>query len=127
MRIITTSVVVDDQEKALEFYTKILGFRLKDMIPIGDYKWITLTSPEGTDQVELSLEPNGHPAVKAYQKALYEEGIPIRMFDVEDIHGVYEDLNEKAVRFIMSPTQMEGYYLAVFDDTCGNYIQLIQR
>jgi len=125
-RIIMTSVFVDDQAKALSFYTDTLGFQLKHDIPIGDARWLTLVSPASPDGPELLLEPSDHPAVRPYKEALVADGIPAAMFGVDDIHAEYRRLTEVDVHFIQEPTDMGGTVTAVFDDTCGNLIQIAE-
>jgi len=127
MKIIVTSIFVEDQDKALEFYTETLGFVKKHDVPSGEYRWIALVSPENQGGTELLLEPNNHPAAKEYQMRLFEEGIPVTMFGIGDIHAEYKRLIEKGVKFTMKPTKMGEFSIAVFDDTCGNLIQLIQQ
>jgi predicted enzyme related to lactoylglutathione lyase len=127
MKIIVTSLFVEDQDKALEFYTEKLGFVTKHDIPMGKFRWITLVSPEVQDGTELLLEPNEHPAAKEYQKKIFAEGIPATMFGVADIHEEYKRLVEKGVKFTMEPTKMGDVTIAVFDDTCGNLIQIAQQ
>jgi len=127
MKIIVTSIFVQDQDKALEFYTETLGFVKKHDVPSGEYRWITLVSPEEQKGTELLLEPNAHPAAKEYQEKLFAEGIPVTMFGVEDIHAECKRLMEKGVRFTMEPTKMGDVTIAVFDDTCGNLIQIAQQ
>ncbi len=127
MKIIITSIFVQDQDKALEFYTKTLGFVKKHDVPSGAYRWITLVSPDDQNGTELLLEPNEHPAAKDYQKKLFAEGIPVTMFGVADIRKEYERLLENGVKFTMEPTEMGEVTIAVFDDTCGNLIQIIQK
>jgi catechol 2,3-dioxygenase-like lactoylglutathione lyase family enzyme len=126
MRIQLTSVVVEDQEKALRFYTEILGFVKKTDMPAGQFKWLTVVSPEGPDDIELLLEPNANPASKAYQKALLEQGIPLTAFAVEDVQQEYERLKDVGVVFRTEPTPMGPTTIAVFEDTCGNLIQIYQ-
>jgi catechol 2,3-dioxygenase-like lactoylglutathione lyase family enzyme len=126
MRIKLTSVMVDDQDKGLRFYTEVLGFRKKHDIPVGEYRWITLTSPEGPDDLELALEPNANPAGKAFQEAMFSQGIPITAFEVADIAGEFTRLTAKGVAFTRQPEQAGPVMLAVFADTCGNLIQLYQ-
>ena len=121
-----TSVFVDDQDKALKFYTEVLGFVKKFDFPVGQFKWLTVVSSEGPDDVELLLEPNDNSAAKVYQKAIYDQGIAAASFAVRDVQAEYERLVELGVRFIMEPTKYEDTMLAVFDDTCGNFIQLYQ-
>ncbi|MDM5232824.1 VOC family protein [Lysinibacillus pakistanensis] len=127
MKIIITSIFVQDQDKALEFYTKTLGFVKKHDVPSGAYRWITLVSPDEEGSIELLLEPNEHPAAKEYQEKLFADGIPVTMFGVTDIDKEYERLVEKGVKFTMKPTKMGEITIAVFDDTCGNLIQIIQQ
>jgi len=127
LNIIVTSLFVEDQEKALAFYTETLGFIKKEDVPAGEYRWITLVSPNAQDGTELLLEPNVHPAAKEYQKKIFSDGIPATMFGVEDIDKEYDRLVEKGVRFTMKPTNMGHFSIAVFDDTCGNLIQIIQK
>ena len=126
MKIKLTSVLVDDQDKALKFYTEVLGFvKIKDF-PVGQFKWLTVVSPEGPDDIELLLEPNDNPAAKTFQKAIFEQGIPLTAFAVEDIQKEYERMKKLGVVFTMEPTKAPGSTIAVFDDTCGNLIQLTQ-
>lgn len=127
MKIIVTSIFVEDQDKAQEFYSETLGFVKKHDVPTGEYRWITLVSPEDPKGTELLLEPNNHPAAKEYQKKLFAEGIPVTMFGVADIYAEYERLIEKGVKFTMEPTKMGDSTIAVFDDSCGNLIQIIQQ
>ncbi|MFP2908000.1 VOC family protein [Pyxidicoccus sp. 3LFB2] len=126
MKIALSSVLVDDQAKAQRFYTEVLGFQVKVDMPIGEHRWLTVTSAEGADGVELVLEPNAHPAAKVYQKALYADGIPATSFESRDIHKEYERLAALGVVFRTKPTQMGPVTVAMFDDTCGNFIQLHQ-
>ena len=127
MRIELTSVMVDDQDKALRFYTEILGFVKKTEIPMGEFKWLTVVSKEGPAEIELTLEPNANPAAKAYQKALFQQGIPLTAFAVEDIHKEYERLKKLGVAFRQEPTKMGPVTIALFEDTCGNLIQIYQK
>ncbi|AYB44139.1 VOC family protein [Paenibacillus lautus] len=127
MKIIVTSIFVQDQDRALEFYSEKLGFIKKEDIPVGEFRWITLVSPDVQDGTELLLEPNAHPAAKEYQKKIFAEGIPATMFGVEDIRKEYDRLREKGVQFTMEPTKMGELTIAVFDDTCGNLIQIVQK
>ena len=127
MEIIVTSIFVEDQDKALAFYTETLGFIKKHDVPSGKFRWISLVSPDDPDGTELILEPNDHPAAKEYQKKLFADGIPVTMFGVADIHKEYQRLSEKGVKFTMQPTEMGEFSIAVFDDTCGNLIQIIQK
>jgi len=126
MRIKLTSIMVDDQEKGLRFYTEVLGFRKKHDIPVGEYRWITVTSPEGPADVELALEPNANPAGRAFQEAMFAQGIPIAAFEVADIAGEFARLTAQGVAFTRPPAQAGPVTLAVFADTCGNLIQLYQ-
>ena len=126
MKIKVTSVPVDDQDKALKFYTEILGFEKKTEIPLGEHKWLTVVSNEERDGVELLLEPMGFPPAKVYQKQLFDAGIPWTAFYVDDIDKEYHRLENLGVVFSMEPTQMGPSRLAVFSDTCGNNIQLVQ-
>ncbi len=126
MKIKLNSVVVDDQEKALRFYTGVLGFVKKMEIPMGEHKWLTVVSPEERDGTELVLEPLGFEPARVYQKALYDAGIPCTAFQVDDIQQEYERLQRLGVVFKMAPTKMGPTTLAVLDDTCGNNIQIYQ-
>ncbi|HEY3274583.1 MAG TPA: VOC family protein [Methanocella sp.] len=126
MKIFITSVFVDDQARALKFYTEVLGFVKKIDMPAGQYRWLTVVSPEGPADVELLLEPNATPVAKTYQKALYEQGIPATMFKVADCQKEYERLKKLGVKFSMPPTKMGPSINAVFDDTCGNLISIAQ-
>jgi catechol 2,3-dioxygenase-like lactoylglutathione lyase family enzyme len=126
MRIRLTSIMVDDQDKAIRFYTDVLGFKKKHDIPVGEYRWITVTSPEGPDDVELALEPNAHPAGKTFQEAMFKQGIPIAAFEVSDIKGEFARLTAQGVAFLRPPAPAGPVTLAVFADTCGNLIQLYQ-
>jgi catechol 2,3-dioxygenase-like lactoylglutathione lyase family enzyme len=127
MKIKLSSVFVDDQAKALEFYTKVLGFIKKTDLPAGEYRWLTVVSSEGPDDLELLLEPNANPAAKIYQKAIYEQGIPSTSFFCEDIQGEYDRLTNLGVVFRSKPAKLEqGPKIAVFEDTCGNLIQIVQ-
>ncbi|REK52315.1 MAG: glyoxalase [Thermobacillus sp.] len=127
MKIVVTSIFVEDQERALEFYTGKLGFVKKHDVPMGKHRWITLVSPEQPDGVELLLEPNEHPAAKSYQKKIFADGIPATMFGVDDIQAEYQRLVEAGLTFTMAPTTMGNVTVAVFDDTCGNLIQMVQN
>jgi predicted enzyme related to lactoylglutathione lyase len=126
MKIILTSVMVDDQEKALKFYTEVLGFVKKNDIPMGEARWLTVVSPEGPDGVELLLEPMGFPPARTYQKALFEAGIPLTSFAVDDIQKDYERMKKLGVAFKSAPTKTGPVTIAVFEDTCGNLIQMAQ-
>lgn len=127
MKIIVTSVFVNDQDQALQFYTETLGFVKKQDVPVGEFKWLTVVSPDDQDGTELVLEPNDNPAAKEYQNAIFEQGIPATMFGVADIHAEYERLKALGVTFTMEPTRMNDVTIAVFDDTCGNLIQIAQK
>jgi len=125
MKIIYTKVFVNDQDKALKFYTQILGFLKKSDIVAGDYRWLTVVSPEDQNGTELILERNNNPAAKNYQKAIFEQSIPAINFGVSDVHAEYERLKNLGVKFTMQPSEvMENVTIAVFDDTCGNLIQI---
>ncbi|MGD8189678.1 VOC family protein [Brevibacillus ginsengisoli] len=126
MKIKLTSIFVDNQDKALQFYTEVLGFVKKKEIPLGEAKWLTVVSPDSPEGTELVLEPNNNPAAKTFQKALFEQGIPFTAFAVEDIHQEYERLTKLGVEFTMKPTQAGPVTQAVLDDTCGNLIQIFQ-
>jgi catechol 2,3-dioxygenase-like lactoylglutathione lyase family enzyme len=119
------SVFVDDQAKAQQFYTEVLGFTTKNDIPLGDDRWLTVVSPENPDGTELLLEPSGHPAVKPFTEALVADGIPFTQFTVDDVAAEYERMLALGVRFTQPPTVMGPVTTAVFDDTCGNLIQLV--
>jgi catechol 2,3-dioxygenase-like lactoylglutathione lyase family enzyme len=121
------SVMVDDQDKALRFYTEVLGFVKKTEIPLGQFKWLTVVQADAPDGMELLLEPNAHPAAQAFQKAMFADGIPLASFVVGDIQKEYERLQATGVAFSQKPTKMGPVTVAVFDDTCGNRIQLIQK
>lgn len=127
MKIVITSVLVDDQQKALEFYTNVLGFRKKEDVPTGEHRWLTVVSPDQPDGPELLLEPMGIEAAKTYQRALLEEGIPLTSFAVEDVRKEHERLEALGVKFTMPPTEMGPVTVAVFDDTCGNLIMMAQK
>ena len=124
MRINLTSVLVDDQEEALRFYTEVLGFVKKHDVPTGEYRWLTVVSPEDPDGTELLLEPSGHPAAKPFKDALVADGIPFTAFAVDDVHAEFERLSGLGVRFTQEPTDMGPVTTAVLDDTCGNLIQI---
>jgi catechol 2,3-dioxygenase-like lactoylglutathione lyase family enzyme len=119
-----TSVYVDDQAKALAFYTDVLGFVKKTDVPAGGARWLTVVSPAHPDGVELLLEPTGHPAAKTYKEALVADGIPFTSFAVEDVQAEFERLSTAGVRFVQEPTDLGPVVTAVFDDTCGNLIQI---
>ena len=127
MRIKLTSLMVNDQERACRFYTDVLGFRKKHDIPVGEFRWLTVVSPEGPDDIELSLEPNANPAGKTFQDAMFAQGIPLAAFEVADIQAECARLREHGVVFTKEPTHAGPVTIAVFADTCGNLIQLYQR
>ena len=126
MRIKLTSIMVDDQDKGLAFYTDVLGFRKKHDVPVGEYRWITVVSPDGPDDLELALEPNANPAAKAFQQAMFKQGIPLAAFEVSDLTAEFERLSAFTVAFTKPPTSAGPIMLAIFADTCGNLIQLYQ-
>jgi catechol 2,3-dioxygenase-like lactoylglutathione lyase family enzyme len=135
MKTILTSILVDNQDKALKFYTEVLGFIKKTEFPMGDAKWLTVVASEGPDDVEILLEPNwnsaiqidGKPAASEYQKILFNAGIPATAFGVADVEKEYERLEKLGVLFKTKPTRMGPVTIATFDDTCGNLIQIVQR
>jgi len=127
MRINVTSVLVDDQDKALRFYTEVLGFKQKHDVPMGEYRWITVVSPADPDGTELVLEPDAHPAVKPFKEALTADGIPFTSFAVDDVQAEFERLRGLGVRFTQEPTDMGPVTTAVLDDTCGNLIQIADQ
>lgn len=127
MKIKLTSVLVDDQDKALKFYTEVLGFVEKMNMPMGKFKWLTVVSPDGPSDIELLLEPNENPAAQVFQKALKEQGIPLTAFFVDDIRSEFERMKKLGVTFTVEPTQAGPVTVAVFDDTCGNLIQIVQQ
>ena len=124
MKIALTSVLVDDQAKALRFYTEKLGFVPKADVPVGDHRWLTVVSPEHPDGPELVLEPDEHPAAGPFKAALVRDGIPFTSFAVEDVRKEFERLRGLGVRFTQPPTEMGPVTTAVFEDTCGNLIQI---
>ena len=126
MRINLNSIFVDDQDKALAFYTQVLGFVKSQEIPAGQYRWLSVRSPEGGD-TELSLEPDANPAARTYQQALMSQGIPATAFQCDDLEADVKRLREHGVRFTKDPTDYGPIRLAVFADTCGNLIQIYQR
>ena len=127
IRITVTSVFVDDQSTALAFYTDVLGFVVKNDLPLGgDARWLTVVSPAAPDGVELLLEPSSHPAVGPYKAALVEDGIPAASFGVDDIQAEFERMSALGVRFVQAPTDMGPVIVATLDDTCGNLIQIAQ-
>ena len=125
MRIKLNSVLVDNQSKALTFYTEVLGFVVSQDVPVGEFRWLTVRSPEG-GETELTLEPNANPAAKEYQEALFGQGIPLTAFEVDDIKAEFESLRAKGVEFTTEPMQAGPVWIAVFSDTCGNLIQIYQ-
>jgi predicted enzyme related to lactoylglutathione lyase len=126
MRIKLASVLVNNQAEALKFYTEILGFVKKADITAGKYRWLTVVSPEDQDGTQLVLEPNENPAAKAYQEALFRQGIHAASFFVDDIRKEYERLKKLGVKFTMEPTKVTGSTIVMLDDTCGNLIQITQ-
>ena len=127
MRIVLSSVMVDNQQKALDFYTAKLGFVKKEDIPLGQHRWLTVVGPHDQDGPELVLEPDSHPAAGPFKAALVHDGIPFTSFAVEDVHAEYERLRSLGVVFTQPPVAMGPVTTAVLDDTCGNLIQLAQR
>ncbi|MBY4869260.1 VOC family protein [Burkholderia sp. Bp9017] len=126
MRIYVTSIFVDDQNKALAFYTDTLGFRLKNNVPVGAFRWLTVVSKDQPDGAELLLEPSHHRAAGPYQQALYEDGIPAASFQVDDLDAEFARLDALGVRFTLAPMDAGPVRVAVLDDTCGNLVQLMQ-
>lgn len=126
MKIKLCSVFVDDQDKALAFYTEVLGFVKKADVPVGEFRWLTVVSPDEPNGTELLLEPNDNPAARTFQEAIFTQGIPLTAFAVEDVRAEYERLKTLGVVFTQEPTEMGSVTLAVLVDTCGNLIQLIQ-
>lgn len=124
IRINLASVLVDDQEKALAFYTEVLGFQMKNDVPVGDARWLTVVSPADPDGPELVLEPDGHPAAKPFKAALVEDGIPFTSFAVDDVKAEFDRLRALGVRFTQEPMEAGPVTVAVLDDTCGNLVQL---
>ncbi|MEV8422470.1 VOC family protein [Streptomyces niveus] len=124
MKIHLSSVFVNDQAQALRFYTEVLGFQAKNDVPVGEDRWLTVVSPADPDGTELLLEPSGHPAVKPFRDALVADGIPYTSFAVEDVRAEFERLQGLGVRFTQEPVEMGPVTVAVFDDTCGNLIQI---
>ncbi|HJX42294.1 MAG TPA: VOC family protein [Geodermatophilus sp.] len=125
MRITLTSVLVDDQDKALRFYTEVLGFVKKTEVPLGEHRWLTVVSPEAPDGVELVLEPDAHPAARPWKEALVADGIPCTAFTVDDVAAEAERLAALGVRFTQEPLTMGAVTTAVLDDTCGNLVQIV--
>lgn len=126
MKIVVTSVFVSDQAAALRFYTEILGFQKKTEVDAGEYKWLTVVSPEDPSGPELLLEPNVNPVAKDYQAGLVAQGLPAKVFAVRDIQAEYQRLKEMGVKFVQEPTNLGPVTVAVLDDTCGNLIQIAQ-
>jgi catechol 2,3-dioxygenase-like lactoylglutathione lyase family enzyme len=126
VKIVVTGVLVDDQDKALKFYTDVLGFVKKTEVPLGAHRWLTVVSPDDPDGVELVLEPDEHPAAKPFKRALVEDGIPFTSFGVKDVNAEYQRLVAAGVRFTQPPVEMGPVISAVFDDTCGNLMQIAQ-
>ena len=126
MKIKLTSVYVDDQAKALHFYTEILGFAKKTDFSNGPYRWLTVGSPEEPDGTQLQLALNNHPAAKTYQQAIFQQGQPAAMFNTDDVKGDYERIKARGANFTMPPTDVTGSTIAMLNDTCGNLIQLVQ-
>lgn len=124
LRINVTSVLVDDQEKALAFYTDVLGFVKKEDIPLGEFRWLTVVSADDPDGVELVLEPDAHPAAKPFKSAITADGIPWTSFSVDDVQAEHQRLEAAGVRFTLPPTDAGPVTIAIFDDTCGNLIQI---
>ncbi len=127
MKLSVMSVLVDDQTRALRFYTEVLGFVKKTEVPLGEHRWLTVVSPEDPDGPELSLEPDEHPAARPFKEALVEDGIPFTSFAVADVTAEYERLVAQGVRFTQPPTDMGPVMTAVLDDTCGNLIQIASQ
>jgi predicted enzyme related to lactoylglutathione lyase len=126
MKIRVISVYVDDQEKALQFYTKVLGFTKKTDASNGPYRWLTVTPPEDPDGIELQLAPDNNPAAKTYQQAMFQQGQPAVMFFTDDVKGDYERIKARGAEFTMPPTEVTGSTIAQLKDTCGNLIQISQ-
>jgi catechol 2,3-dioxygenase-like lactoylglutathione lyase family enzyme len=127
MKIVVTSVLVDDQDKALRFYTDVLGFEKKHDVPLGEFRWLTVVSPQDPNGTELLLEPDAHPAAKPFKNALVHDGIPYTSFGVDDVKADFERLSGRGVRFTQPPIEMGPVTTAVFDDTCGNLIQIAEQ
>lgn len=125
MRIKLSSLLVNDQQEALDFYTNVLGFEPREDIPLGEFRWLTVASRDGSG-AELSLEPNANPAAKAYQEAMFAQGIPLAAFEVDDLSRHFERLSALGVEFTTEPTDAGPVIVAIFADTCGNLVQLYQ-
>ncbi len=126
MQIKLTSIRVDDQAKAQKFYTEVLGFKTKLDFPVGEYRWITVISPEGPDDVQLALEPNANPAARTFQEAMFAQGIPVAAFEARDLDADFERLKKRGVSFVQEPMSAGPVKIAIFADTCGNLVQLYQ-
>lgn len=126
MKIKLSSIMVENQATALAFYTDVLGFKKSKDIPLGEFRWLTVISPDGHADVELVLEPNANPAAKTFQEAMFKQGIPLAAFEVDDIEAEANRLKKHGVKFIMGPQQQGPVKLAIFPDTCGNLIQMYQ-
>ena len=126
MKIYVTSIFVDDQDKAEKFYTEKLGFTVKHNISLGEHRWLTVVSPEDLEGTELLIEPSAHPAVGPYKAAIVKDGIPAHSFQVQDLDAEWKRLTDKGVEFELEPMDAGPVHMAVFDDTCGNLIQLVQ-
>jgi catechol 2,3-dioxygenase-like lactoylglutathione lyase family enzyme len=127
MNIVFASIFVPDQDKALRFYTEVLGFVKKSEVPLGGHSWLTVVSPDQPDGPELVLEPDSHPAVRPFKEALASDGIPVNSFAVADVRAEYDRLRELGVQFTQEPTEMGPVTTAVFDDTCGNLVQIAHK
>jgi catechol 2,3-dioxygenase-like lactoylglutathione lyase family enzyme len=127
MRITLTSVFVDDQDKALRFYTDVLGFEKKEDVPVGEYRWVSVIAPGEEGGTQLVLEPDAHPAVRPFKEALVADGIPFNLFAVDDVHAEHQRLTSLGVRFTQPPTEMGQVTMAIFDDTCGNLMGIAQQ
>ncbi|MBT5860043.1 MAG: VOC family protein [Alphaproteobacteria bacterium] len=126
MKIYVTGVFVENQESALEFYTDVLGFAVKNDVPVGEHRWLTVVSKEDRAGTELLLEPSEHPAVKPYKGALVKDGIPAASFQVDDVDGEFKRLRDREVKFTLEPMDAGPVRMAIFDDTCGNLIQIVE-
>ena len=127
MRIKLMSIMVNDQARAQRFYTDVLGFRTKQDFPVGEYRWITVVSAEGPNDLELALEPNANPAGRAFQDAMFAQGIPLAAFEVDDLAQEFARLKSLGVAFTQAPARMGPVSIAICADTCGNLIQLYQK
>jgi glyoxylase I family protein len=126
MKIKLCSIIVEDQARALAFYTDVLGFKKSKDIPVGEFRWITVVSPEGHPDVELALEPNANPAGRTFQEEMFKQGIPLTAFEVDDIEAEARRLKKLGVKFTMDPAPTGPVHIAIFADTCGNLIQIYQ-